>query len=96
LKTRGTVESYRAGSKGSLSMSNAEPLNVTNELRSRLVPTALQVVSAAERAAKQRNFIWPVAATAMLMALVWAVSTELGLPPEQRAALFAVQSQAYP
>ncbi len=77
-------------------MSNAEPMNVTTELRSRLVPTALQVVSAAERAAKQRNFIWPLAATAMLMVLVWAVATELGLPPEQRAALFAVQSQAYP
>ncbi|MBR0799931.1 hypothetical protein JQ615_31645 [Bradyrhizobium jicamae] len=77
-------------------MSNAEPLNVTNELRSRLVPTTSQIVSAADRAAKEYKFIWPLAGTAMLTVLVWVVATELGLPPEQRSALFAVQSQAYP
>jgi len=69
---------------------------MTNELRSRLVPTTFQVVSAAERAAKEHKFIWPLAATAMLIMLVWAVATELRLQPEQRAAIFAVQSQAYP
>jgi uncharacterized membrane protein (UPF0136 family) len=77
-------------------MSNAEPLNVTNGLRFRLVPTTLQVVSAADRAEKERKFIWPLVATVVLVLLVWAVAIELRLPPEQRAAIFAAQSQAYP
>jgi hypothetical protein len=96
VEARRTFEIYRDGSKGRLSMSNAEPLNVTNGLRFRLAPTTLQVVSAADRAAKERKFIWPLAATVMLVLVVWAVATELRLPPEQRAAIFAVQSQAYP
>jgi hypothetical protein len=54
------------------------------------------VVSAADRGAGERRFIWPLAATVMLVLLVWAVATELRLPPEQRAAIFAIQSQAYP
>ena len=50
----------------------------------------------ADRGAGERKFIWPLAATLMLIVLVWALATESGLPPEQRAAIFAVQSQAYP
>jgi hypothetical protein len=77
-------------------MSNAESLNAIDDLRSKLVPTSLQVVSADDRAAGEHKFIWPLAATVMLIALVWALAIELRLPPEQRAALFAVQSQIYP
>ena len=75
-------------------MSNAESLNAIDDLRSKLVPTNLQVISAGDRA--ERKFIWPIAATVMLIGLVWALAIELRLPPEQRAALFAVQSQIYP
>jgi hypothetical protein len=53
-------------------------------------------VSAADREVEERKFIWPFAATLMLILLVWALATEFRLPPEQRAAVFAVQSQAYP
>jgi hypothetical protein len=77
-------------------MSNAEALNAVDDSRSRLVPTNLQVISAADRAAGERKFIWPLAATLMLIGLVWALVTELRLPAEQRTALFAVQSQVYP
>jgi hypothetical protein len=59
-------------------------------------PRRSTVASAADHGAGERKFIWPLAATLMLIALVWAVATELRLPPEQRAAIFAVQSQAYP
>jgi hypothetical protein len=77
-------------------MSNAESLNAIDDLRWRLVPTNLQVVSAADHAAGKRKFIWPLGATLMLAVLAWALATEFRLPPEQRAALFAVQSQVYP
>jgi hypothetical protein len=50
----------------------------------------------ADRGARERKFIWPLAATLMLIVLVWALATESGMPPEQRAAIFAVQSQAFP
>ena len=50
----------------------------------------------ADRGAGERKFIWPLAATLMLIVLVWALATEFDMPPEQRAAIFAVQSQAYP
>jgi hypothetical protein len=59
-------------------------------------PRRSALVSAIHRRAGQRDFIWPLAATLMLIAVVWALTTELRLPHEQRAALFAVQSQAYP
>jgi hypothetical protein len=77
-------------------MRKAESLDVMNDLRSALVPTTLQVVSGAKRAAGERKFLRPLAATAMFIVLVCAVAMELRLPPEQRAALFAVQSQIYP
>ena len=77
-------------------MSNAESLNTMDDLRSKLVARNLRVVSAGDRAAGERKFIWPLAATAMLILLVWALASELRLPPEQRDALFAVQSQIYP
>ena len=77
-------------------MSNAESLNAMDDLRSRRVSTSMQVVSAADRAAGERKFIWPLAATLMLVVVIWALATQLHLPPEQRAALFAAQSQAYP
>ena len=50
----------------------------------------------ADRGAGERKFIWPLAATLMLIVLVWALATEFDMPPERRAAIFAVQSQAYP
>ncbi|MGY8662819.1 hypothetical protein Q3C01_10675 [Bradyrhizobium sp. UFLA05-109] len=50
----------------------------------------------ADRVAGDRKFIWPLAATLMLIVLVWALATEFSMSPEQRAAIFAVQSQAYP
>jgi len=56
--------------------------------------TRSAVAFAADRA--ERKFVWPLAATLMLIVLVWALVTEFRLPPEQRAAIFAVQSQAYP
>ena len=59
-------------------------------------PRRSAVVSAVYRRAGERKFIWPLAATLMLIAVVWALTTEPRLPDEQRAALFAVQSQAYP
>jgi hypothetical protein len=59
-------------------------------------PRRSAVVSAVYRRAGGREFIWPVAAILMLIAVVWALTTDLRLPDEQRAALFAVQSQAYP
>lgn len=77
-------------------MRKAGSLNVMTDVRSTLAETILQVVSAVERAAGGRKFIWPLAATAMLIVLAWAVVTELRLPPEQRAAIFTVQSQIYP
>jgi len=70
--------------------------NVMIDSRSTLVPMALRAVSAADREAGERKFIWPFAATLMLIVLVWALAVEFRLPPEQRAALFTVQSQAYP
>jgi hypothetical protein len=54
------------------------------------------VFSAVYRRAGERKLIWPLAATLMLIAVVWALTAELRLPEEQRAALFAVQSRAYP
>jgi hypothetical protein len=50
----------------------------------------------ADRGAGERKFIWPLAATLMLIVLVGALATEFGMPPEQRVAIFAVQSQTYP
>jgi hypothetical protein len=76
-------------------MRKAESLNVMIDLRSTPPSTTLQVVSAAKRAGV-RKLIWPLATTAMLIALVGAVVIEFRLPPEQRAALFVVQSQIYP
>ena len=57
-------------------------------------PRRSAVPFAADRG--ERKFIWPLAATLMLIVLAWALATEFGMPPEQRAAIFAVQSQAYP
>jgi hypothetical protein len=71
-------------------MRKVESLNVMIDLRSRP-----EVLYAAERAGV-RKLIWPLATTAILIVLVWAVVIELRLPPEQRAALFVVQSQIYP
>ena len=59
-------------------------------------PGRSAVASAADGGAGECSFIWPLAATLMLIVLVGALATELRLPPEQRAAIFAVQSQAYP
>ena len=59
-------------------------------------PRRSAVESAADRGAGERKFIWPLAATLMLIVLVGALATELRLPPDQRAAIFAVQSQAFP
>lgn len=59
-------------------------------------PGSSAVVSTADRGAEKGKFIWPLVATMMLIALVEVLATELNLPPEQRAALFEVQSQAYP
>ena len=58
--------------------------------------TRSAAASAYYRKAGERNFIWPLAATLMLIAVVWALNAELRLPDEQRAAPFAVQSRAYP
>ncbi len=59
-------------------------------------PRRSAVAFAGDRGMGERKFVWPLAATLMLIALVWALATELRLPPEQRIELFAVQSQAYP
>jgi hypothetical protein len=59
-------------------------------------PRRSAVPFVADRGAGERKFIWPLAATLMLIVLAWALATEFGMPPEQRAAIFAVQSQAYP
>ena len=59
-------------------------------------PRRSTVAFAADRGAGERKFIWPLAATLMLIVLAWALATEFGMPPEQRAEIFAVQSQAYP
>ncbi len=59
-------------------------------------PRRSAVVSAVYRRAGERKFIGPLAAALMLIAVAWALTTEPRLPDEQRAALFAVQSQAYP
>jgi hypothetical protein len=60
------------------------------------VPERKVVISAADRGSGERRFIWPLAATLMLIVLVGALAAELRLPPEQRTAIFAVQSQVYP
>lgn len=59
-------------------------------------PRRSAVAFAADRVARERKFVWPLAATLVLIVLVWALATELRLPPEQREAIFAVQSQLYP
>ena len=57
-------------------------------------PRRSAVPFAADRG--ERKFIWPLAATLMLIVLVWATAAEFRLPPDQRIAIFEVQSQAYP